>query len=156
MQVQLELARTRDGLGSAEQGQVTARAELEAIREDNTQLRRASEGREKNRKAGWLACLARCRPAACCARACACELLPAPASLGAVHAPLRLGVPLTEVDTARVCTCRGQLNEEQLRASKLRGELASLSSSRMREQQDKGGLLSDTLSRLQVGAQPSP
>lgn len=82
-QVQLELARTRDGLGSAEQGQVTARAELEAIREDNTQL-------------------------------------------------------------------RGQLNEEQLRASKLRGELASLSSSRMREQQDKGGLLSDTLSRLQT------
>ncbi|KAL4436968.1 hypothetical protein ABPG75_004107 [Micractinium tetrahymenae] len=45
---------------------------------------------------------------------------------------------------------RGQLNEEQLRASKLRGELASLSSSRMKEQQDKGALLSDTLSRLQT------
>lgn len=48
-------------------------------------------------------------------------------------------------------TRRAQLNEEQLRASKLRSELASLSSSRMKEQQEKGGLLSDTLSRLQVG-----
>ncbi|KAL4430551.1 hypothetical protein ABPG77_005791 [Micractinium sp. CCAP 211/92] len=45
---------------------------------------------------------------------------------------------------------RAQLNEEQLRASKLRSELASLSSSRMKEQQEKGGLLSDTLSRLQA------
>ena len=37
-----------------------------------------------------------------------------------------------------------------MRASKLRGELASLSSGRMKEQQEKGGLLADTLTRLQV------
>lgn len=81
-QTQMELARTRDELSGAEQGQVTARAELSAVQEDNTRL-------------------------------------------------------------------RSTLNEEQLRASKLRGELASQNSGRMREQQEKGGLLADTLARLQ-------
>ena len=49
------------------------------------------------------------------------------------------------------CACRAQLNEEQLRASKLRGELASLSGSHIKDQKEKSGLLADTLARLQVG-----
>ena len=39
MQVQMELARTRDELAGAEQGQVTARAELAAVQEDNARIR---------------------------------------------------------------------------------------------------------------------
>ncbi len=47
-------------------------------------------------------------------------------------------------------TSRAQLNEEQVRASKLRSELAALSSGHLREQQDKSGLLAEALARLQV------
>ncbi len=43
------------------------------------------------------------------------------------------------------------MNEEQLRASKLRGELAALSGSHIKDQKDKSGLLADTLAWLQVG-----
>jgi hypothetical protein len=47
--------------------------------------------------------------------------------------------------------CRAQLNEEQLRGSKLRSELASLGGSHLKDQQERSGLLADTLARLQVG-----
>lgn len=47
-------------------------------------------------------------------------------------------------------TPRAQLNEEQVRASKLRSELAALSSGHLREQQEKSGLLAEALARLQV------
>lgn len=46
---------------------------------------------------------------------------------------------------------RSQLNEEQVRASKLRSELSALGSERLKEQQEKSGLLADALARLQVG-----
>lgn len=46
---------------------------------------------------------------------------------------------------------RSQLNEEQVRASKLRSELSALGSERLKEQQETSGLLADALARLQVG-----
>lgn len=146
-QVQAELGRTCEELGAAEQGQTTARAELVAALEDTTRLRQGP------RTLGMPGCPA-CALGGAADPACASLLwlqLPA-ARMAACRCCQRPQSACPLVNAAAACaTRRGQLNEEQLRASRLRGELASLSSSRMKEQQDKGGLLSNTLSRLQVG-----